>query len=111
MKKTGLDCDKCGKEIHYDTPYVSFIKTLEKCFPSEPFDEVQVMKSEQIVTLCKKCNDELGENFVDNLHIIFLLVVLQSSESLTTPLQGCRQFLPREHQDREGYPYHLSCRL
>jgi DNA-directed RNA polymerase subunit M/transcription elongation factor TFIIS len=60
MSKAYTTCDKCGKEIHYGNAYVSVQRNIEQAehnFVNNE-DDVQVIDSELLLTLCGSCGNK-----------------------------------------------------
>ncbi len=61
MEEIIMICDRCGKEIPSGSAYVCITKNIEQIEHSiaTNVDEIQVIQSDQLITLCGSC----GNNF------------------------------------------------
>jgi hypothetical protein len=69
MNSVFTTCDKCGKEIHYGNAYVSVQRNVEQAehnFISNE-DEVQIIDSELLLTLCGKCGNAFHYDIIARL--------------------------------------------
>jgi hypothetical protein len=59
MSNVFTTCDKCGKEILYGNSYVTIARNVEQAehIISSNKDEVQVIDSELLLTLCGRCGN------------------------------------------------------
>ena len=60
METTKQHCDLCGKEIPFGKPYICIVYNIESMERDhlEQQDYVQVLSSDQILTMCGKCGNK-----------------------------------------------------
>lgn len=69
MKTIFSNCDKCGKNIQYGKPHVSFTKNVEYAehVSQRNRTEIQVIDSVQILTLCEPCGEVFYFNIISKI--------------------------------------------
>ncbi len=62
--ETFSHCDRCGKEIPKGTAYVCITKNIEQIIHSIGLneDEVEVIQSDLLITLCGSCGNKFDAN-------------------------------------------------
>ena len=69
-KETDINlCNKCLKEIPFGTQYYSINRNLEfRCIDTvEMEEEIEVVESEEIITLCKVCGSYFNTQGLDTI--------------------------------------------
>jgi len=69
MNEKFTECDKCGKPIMLGNAYVSITRNIEQAEYDLISDEeeIQVIDSEQIITLCGKCGNAFDTDKLERI--------------------------------------------
>lgn len=69
MNKQFTQCWRCGKAIYYGNAFVSISRNVEQADYELATDkiEIQVIDSEEIITLCGSCGNSFDANTIANI--------------------------------------------
>lgn len=69
MSENGMSCDLCKKEIPFGAAYIALCYNIEQMNRNVARRQnyVQVIKSDQILTMCGKCGNRNSASAVKNI--------------------------------------------